>query len=1319
MWNPDLWREADHPRDRLGRFRSKWKVAGAAKELLDSILQVFNPREFRSPQEAQVYLRQRMKSGTTEQQRSLRDYSLNNYKAINAELKAGRTSPETDNIDAMMQPLPDDLVVAWPAPASTFGLDPASLPAIEEATGKLVRFKGYTNTWMGSAEAPPGGVSVHLLAPRGTPATSFGGAEVMLGRDMDMRVIRVEENGKGGYRVYGAVMPKGVGEDGQSPRSAIEEGMREGNEAAKEQGLPQAPEVLPPEDASVPERNPAMDPRASESAPAPAAARPSTDMAPVAEVYRDGKKEKLTPQPGNEVDGRPSWVGKSGQPITIRPGRTAGTVGIFDGDRMVAEAPDIEMLPGAAGQAGLPEVARWARGAKTLPPDQYGSSAQGAATRTREARGGTDESRPAVSSVKPFKGAKAPAKKAGAAPTPEGGAKAEPAGAVKKVAPKSPPTSEGEDSNVVDMGARRQARLQAAKKAAPAPRPDGQEATVTPIKKGMPAVKKSTAAPVKQLASPGDEFDKMRKAELAERAKAKGMTVTPRTTAEELRKFLRGGTAPKSTPAPAKAIPEAPAKKAPGKRLPAVTALREDNSRRMRASDVTPAGEDEKPADETRAQRLARIRRENDARLRDAGHTPAPRPSKATATPEAGKPEPAKAAKKAVKKAAPARKVTPEAAPVKKAAPEAAPSVDSPKAGDSVSWKRDREGSVTGTVTRVTKDRVYVKWDDGKTEGLRKKDWETEAASGSISLRSPRAAKPRSLRKAEVGDRVKWVAASDGETVEGAVVTKSPSTITVDWDGGRRERLSLRSPKSAGVSLIDDPAPPPRPPVAPVKKAALASPSARLRPREVKVGDTIAKTGNVIYRGKASDELESVEVAKIEKEGRGSYRFLDKDGNLIADVNPNSYVFRRTEGPATPAPVKKAAPTRKAAPAPAKAAPAKKAAKKAIPGTLGERLQQEDPERFKKELRDGLKKEGIDLGGLEGDTAEEVFDDALKKIVQREMNRRQAAKKAAAAVEQLVETAETPPAKKAAKAIKKAAEPAKKAAPAKKLTPSQAMVLNSDEVEQALRDGKITKAQAVQNLRTTASTHREDAERVGLGAPTIQLTPAGRLKRGLANDRADKLEKLASKIEGTAPAKKASTKAAKKAASDAAEESTIRGLRLIAQGGFRDSEPTTAPAKKATPSLPKRVPAKAGTDAMSEEATARRKDFIALAGDRSKGSKTRFGSEARNKAETDFANGRDRADVAKDLRQAASELAGKKLKVDDVYLSSDKLDPDASRDSDVQFMRDLADKLDPPKKSTPAKAVTAKQQASRDKAASLQERMDRLKAQREAKTTGE
>jgi hypothetical protein len=360
-----VWKEVDHPRDRLGRFRSKWSIKGPAKELLDGILESVNPRQFTSPQQAHVYLNQRFEGGKPGSRKATQDY-IHNFRAIDAEMKGGGDPPEAQALRDSMKPLDDDLMLTQSTTPQAFGLDASSLGLVEELTGKEIRNRTFTTTWMGGG-TNNGGITMHILAPRGTMAAHPGGVEVILSDKTPLRVTRVDQNPDGTYRVMAVALP-GNGEGGMNARDAMLEGQREGNEEAREQGLPESTEAMPAPQTAVPDRFPQR--TGSEGAIAP------TDVKP--------KSSGDSPD-GMEGD-RPSWVAADGTPITIGPGRTAGEVGVYQGDKLVAEAPDIEMLPQAADRAGLPEVSRWAKANKATPPDRQAASAQQAAQRAQANR---------------------------------------------------------------------------------------------------------------------------------------------------------------------------------------------------------------------------------------------------------------------------------------------------------------------------------------------------------------------------------------------------------------------------------------------------------------------------------------------------------------------------------------------------------------------------------------------------------------------------------------------------------------------------------------------------------------------------------------------------------------------------------------------------------------------------------------------------------------------------------------------------------------------------------------------------------------------
>jgi hypothetical protein len=376
----NLWDEAEHPRDRLGRFRSKWKINPKGKALLDSILDRFAPRQFPDYQRANNYTVQEGWSRySPEQKRSITDYIKRNFKAINAELRQGRQSKETKDIDSAFTPSRDDLILTRSVGPEAFGLNPQDMQAVEELTGKLIQDEAYTNGWMG-APTRNGGISMHMLVPRGTPVVFPGGAEVMLPRKQQLRITRAEDDGAGGMRLYAVAVP-GTSEHAQKDIPAtVRGGREEGNVEAVAQGKPidqPGPINLP--DQTVPERVPS-NPTAGEITPPSAPARSLGDSAN-----------------GTEADGRPSWMYGS-DPIVVSPAIAGGgglkvTAGK---NTLIQDAPDMETLATEAARANLPEVERWAKAnGRVTKTSEAPASAARAAQRAQQKRDANAPGEPA------------------------------------------------------------------------------------------------------------------------------------------------------------------------------------------------------------------------------------------------------------------------------------------------------------------------------------------------------------------------------------------------------------------------------------------------------------------------------------------------------------------------------------------------------------------------------------------------------------------------------------------------------------------------------------------------------------------------------------------------------------------------------------------------------------------------------------------------------------------------------------------------------------------------------------------------------------
>ena len=375
----DAWNELLHPRDRLGRFRSKWSLKGAKKVQVDSILDRFEPRVFSDPNRAARYGIDESAGQTPAQKRAIRDYVTRNFRAIDAELAQGKTSPETEAIDSAMKPLRDDLLLTVSLGPEAFGLNPNDAQAVEELTGKLIASDTYTPTWL-SGGTNNGGIVMHIVAPRGTPAIFPGGAEATIARGQPFRVTKVErDKATGRMRMFVVAVPKSDEKAETNLPEAVRLGREEGNVEAMQQRarFPERAEEFPVED--IPEPLPAPSGPAPERLPSNPQAgeiQPKTAPSPTGD----------TPG-GVEEDGRPSWtVGNN--PIEVQaPGGGAG-LRVTAGNRVIVpDSADLEDLAVNAQRAGLPEVARWAKvNQKRLKASDSPASAQRAAKRAVAAR---------------------------------------------------------------------------------------------------------------------------------------------------------------------------------------------------------------------------------------------------------------------------------------------------------------------------------------------------------------------------------------------------------------------------------------------------------------------------------------------------------------------------------------------------------------------------------------------------------------------------------------------------------------------------------------------------------------------------------------------------------------------------------------------------------------------------------------------------------------------------------------------------------------------------------------------------------------------
>jgi hypothetical protein len=197
-------------------------------------------------------------------------YLDGDWRAINTALRAGKTPPGVDEIDQAMQPLPDDLMLRRQVPLSLF----AHVP-MKDLEGMKVRDAAYASTSLDVPGHEPGGadvVTMHIAAPKGTPAlVNAADGEILLARDSEVAITRVEPDGRGGWDVYGAVLPKSKGKSGATAKPA---GGSPAGKAAKPPGgqptqqpektapdsLPGKPEKPAPPASPAPDASPSATP---------------------------------------------------------------------------------------------------------------------------------------------------------------------------------------------------------------------------------------------------------------------------------------------------------------------------------------------------------------------------------------------------------------------------------------------------------------------------------------------------------------------------------------------------------------------------------------------------------------------------------------------------------------------------------------------------------------------------------------------------------------------------------------------------------------------------------------------------------------------------------------------------------------------------------------------------------------------------------------------------------------------------------------------------------------------------------------------------
>jgi hypothetical protein len=310
--------------------------------IVDRILKHFDAAEFRSDKHAGNYLRAvKTKPRTQRQNESItKFYTPEGYDSITQSMWAGYDpkdkgakgkvegpADEINDISAMMEPLPADMLLTWVGDGQQFGLPPERMDEIEEWTGKLVSNKAFSATNLGSPRQTTGPhVTWSILAPRGTDAVVVGDGftSVILDKDQPLQIMKVEKDGHGGTYIYATAMPRQG--SGVAPRSLGAE-LPESEKSPAIEATPEElakrgldadgqpiPKPLPPSgtpapgEQGLPAHTPAPVAPAGPPGPSPAKAiEESGGEVPLGagKVVQPGEeiapREKITPRPSKQV----------------------------------------------------------------------------------------------------------------------------------------------------------------------------------------------------------------------------------------------------------------------------------------------------------------------------------------------------------------------------------------------------------------------------------------------------------------------------------------------------------------------------------------------------------------------------------------------------------------------------------------------------------------------------------------------------------------------------------------------------------------------------------------------------------------------------------------------------------------------------------------------------------------------------------------------------------------------------------------------------------------------------------------------------------
>lgn len=345
-WKPEL-----HPRDSKGRFRDKWGLTPAAVKYVEQLLARFNPPPFRSNEHAASHLKRRKKPRSKKQQEAL-DYFLSREgnEDIQSSLRAGMDpgkpvgpTAQVRELDQMMAPLEDDLILSRVIGPDAFGLPPENIAGVEEWSGQRIMDLGYSPMNLGDAY-PVGGphVEMRILVPRGTRAIIVGddgpnARTVILDREQPVQLGTIRSDGRGGWYATATVSPRVAGRGTPPPRGIAGRELPAAQRAEAVVPTPEAFErrgMVPEEGVPAPEEapgrlgevTPAPPPTPTQAAPEAPAVGP-TRVAPTVPAVKKIAPAKAIQEAGGEVPegaGRVTREGEVSRPrerITPPPSR--------------------------------------------------------------------------------------------------------------------------------------------------------------------------------------------------------------------------------------------------------------------------------------------------------------------------------------------------------------------------------------------------------------------------------------------------------------------------------------------------------------------------------------------------------------------------------------------------------------------------------------------------------------------------------------------------------------------------------------------------------------------------------------------------------------------------------------------------------------------------------------------------------------------------------------------------------------------------------------------------------------------------------------